>query len=107
MAIQPGIPEESRRAREIEAHGHHVRPPRRGEKFCTWPHSVEDIDPGSVRALRRVVEFMEPDWVRRVKDEYEFYGDDLLSVIYWSGIPAEAAKAILLNLKARGELSGN
>ncbi len=104
MAVQPDIPEESRRAREVEAYGHHVKPPRKGEKFCLFAHSAEDIDPVSVRALQRVVEYMEPDWATRVKEEYEFYGDDLASIIFWSGVPPEPAKAILENMNARGEL---
>ena len=106
MAVQPGLSDEARRARELEAYGYHVKPPHAGEKFCTWPHSAEDIDPLSVRALRRVVEYMEPEWVERVREEYEFYGDDLTSIIFWSEVPPEATKAILLNMEARGELKG-
>lgn len=103
MAIQPDLPENTRQAREIEAHGYYIRPPRTHRRFCTWPDSLDSIDPVSVRAQKRCVEKMKPEWVERVKQEWEIYHDEV-SVIFWSELPAETVRAILEILEARGEL---
>lgn len=104
MAVQPDLSETAKRAREIEAHGYHIRPPRKSRKFCTWPDSLEAIDPISVRAQKQCIEEMEPEWIERVRREWEMYRDEL-SVVFWSELPAEAVRACLEILEARGELS--
>ena len=103
MAVQPDLSDNARRAREIEAYGYHIRPPYGREKFCTWPDSVEDIDPLSVRAQKRCVEHMEPEWLDRVKREWEGRYDEA-SVVFWSELPPETVHAILEILWERGEI---
>ena len=94
MAIQPGLSADARRAREIEAHGYEARPPRAERRFCTWPDSWEAVDALSVRAQKRFVEKMEPEWVERVRREWEGRYDEA-SVVFWSGLTPETVRAVL------------
>lgn len=103
MAIQPKLSREARRAREIEAHGYQAQLPKTNRRFCTWPDSLDSIDPVSVGAQKRYVEKMEPEWIERVKREWEMYRDEV-STIFWSELPPETVRAILEILRARGEI---
>lgn len=103
MAIQTGLPHASERAREIEGHGYDRRPPRAGRKFCLAAYSEEHVDWGTVRALRPVIEGMEPEWVVSVKDACRISGNERV-IAAWCELPLQAVVAILLNLEAQGEL---
>jgi hypothetical protein len=103
MAVQPDLSRCGRRAREIEAWGYWVRPPVGGRKFCVRPRNLAEIDEVSVKAQKRFVESMEPEWISRVKNEWETYRDEE-STIFWSELPAETVRAILTILRERGEL---
>lgn len=65
-----------------------------------------EVDPDAVRALRSKIESEQPDWVERVKDEWESFRDVEL-VALWVEVPIQAVVAILLNLEERGELMVN
>ncbi len=62
-----------------------------------------EVDPDAVRALRPRIEREEPEWVERVKDEWESFRD-VESTAFWAEVPLQATVAILLNLHERGEL---
>lgn len=106
MAVQDGLSKTARRAREIELQGYKVRPPRSQERFCLWPHSIEEIDEVSVKAQGRKVEEIEPDWVIHVKELWEFYRD-FTSTVFWSELEPETVLAILRLLWFRGEISAD
>lgn len=55
MVIQEGLPEETRRAREIEAHGYCVKPPPTGKKVCLAVTSLEALDQEAIDAMALVV----------------------------------------------------
>lgn len=107
MAIQKGLRCSSKRAREIEAHGHYRRPPLSGRKFCYACGSIEEVDLVSVNAVRRTVDDMEPAWVEAVKDAARMFNTpDLIKGWLeddW-GLDLQVIVAILMNLDARGEL---
>jgi hypothetical protein len=98
LAVQEGLSGEARRARELEAEGYHERPTafKRREKWCFAAANVLEVDPDVVRpAGRPCIEREEPEWVERVRDEWESF---------WAEMPLQAKVAILLNLHERGEL---
>lgn len=103
MAIQTGLPHVRRRAREMEGHGYYRRPPYAGRKFCFAAASEEHVDFGTVRALRRVVQEMEPSWVEAVRDATRM-SNETRWIADWCELPIQAVIAILLVLEARGEL---
>ena len=105
LAVQEGLSGEARRARELEARGYEERPLsfKWGEKFCYAAGSLLELDPDTVRALRPTIEQDEPEWVERVKDEWESFRD-VESTAFWAEVPLQATVAILLNLHERGEL---
>jgi hypothetical protein len=105
LALQEGLSGEARRARELEAEGYHARPPafKRREKRCFAAANVLEVDPDAVRALRPRIEREEPEWVERVRDEWESFRD-VESTAFWAEVPLQATVAILTNLYERGEL---
>ena len=108
MAIQEGLPEAARRARELEALGYYDKPLsfKWREKTLLVAAGVEDLDPDTVRALRAVIEEAEPEWVERVRAEIPSYGDDLFSLSYYSEVPPQAVRAIIEIMRERGDLPG-
>ncbi len=108
MAIRRGLSRSSHRAREVEAHGHFLRPPVTGRKLCFRNRVLEELDYGSVRAIRRTVDEMEPAWVDAVKRAawMGFNRADLIAGWLWDewALDLQVVEAILLNLKERGEL---
>ena len=105
LAVQEGLSGEARRARELEAEGYHERPLafKRREKWCFAAANVLEVDPDAVRALRPRIEREAPEWVERVRDEWESFRD-VESTAFWAEVPLQATVAILLNLHERGEL---
>lgn len=81
MAVQPDLPPVSRRAAEIRAWGFWAGPPVGGRWLSTSPTCLEELDEVGVRAQQRFVETMEPEWVERVKEEWEMYQDEV-EVVY-------------------------
>lgn len=107
MAIRRDLRRSSKRAREVEAHGHYKRPPLSGRKLCYACGSLEEVDLVSVNAVRRTVDEMEPAWVEAVKDATRMFNTpDLIKGWLedeW-GLDLQVVVAILMNLEARGEL---
>jgi hypothetical protein len=105
LAIQEDLRPEARRAREMEAEGYEERPLafKWRQKACYTAANVLEVDPDAVRALRPRIEREQPDWVERVKDEWESFRD-VESVAFWAEVPIQVVVAILLNLEERGEL---
>ena len=103
MVVQPHLSDSAKRAREIEAEYYHRKTPLGGQRFCTWPTCVEEIDGLSVRAQKAFVEEMEPEWLERVRREWEGRYDEA-SVVYWSELPPETVRAILEILYERGDI---
>lgn len=107
MAIRHDLRRSSKRAREVEAHGHYRRPPLTGRKFCYPCGSLEEVDLVSVNAVRRTVDEMEPEWVEAVKDAARMFNQPDL-IRGWLeeewGLDLQIVVAILMNLEARGEL---
>ena len=104
LAVEEGLSGEARRARELEAEGYHERPSafKRREKW--WFAAANVLEwIRAVCALRPRIEREEPEWVERVRDEWEsFRGVE--STAFWAEVPLQATVAILLNLHERGEL---
>ena len=105
LAVQEDLRPEARRAREMEAEGYDERPSafKWRQKACYTAANVLEVDPDAVRALRPRIEREQPDWVERVKDEWESFRD-VESVAFWAEVPIQAVVAILLNLEERGQL---
>ena len=103
MAIRKDLPHDSKRAREIEAHGHYKKPPLTGRKLCYACGSLEQIDLASVNAVRRVVDEMEPGWVLAVKDAVQIFNQPEL-IAAWCELDLQVVVAILMNLDMRDEL---
>ncbi len=108
LAVQEDLRPEARRAREMEAEGYDERPSafKWRQKACYTAANVLEVDPDAVRALRPRIEREQPEWVERVKDEWESFRD-VESVAFWAEVPIQAVVAILLNLEERGELLVN
>ncbi len=103
MAIRRDLRHSSRRAREVEAHGHYRRPPLNGRKLRYACGSLEEVDLVSVNAVRRTVEEMEPVWVEAVKDASRMFNQPDL-IAGWCELDLQVVVAILMNLEARQEL---
>jgi len=105
LAVQEDLRPEARRAREMEAEGYEERPSafKWREKACYAAANVMEVDMDAVRALKPRIEREEPEWVARVKKEWEAFRD-VESVAFWAEVPIQAVVAILLNLDERGEL---
>lgn len=94
---------EDQDALEAEGHCFTVRGPRDKRKCLYHPRSLEEMDQERLRALRRKIEALRPDWVERVKWACQI--DNVVhKIISYSGVPPYPAYAILLNLEARNEL---
>lgn len=103
MAVRPDLPSTRKRARVLEGYGCWIKPPIGGRRICYTARSVEDLDPVSVRAIRRTVDQMEPDWVRAVKEECRV-SNDLEEIADRCDLDIQAVAAIIRNLQERGEL---
>ena len=107
MAIKVDLRPSSKRAREIEGHGHYERPPLTGRKTCYACDSLTEVDLVSVNAIRRTVDRMEPMWVEAVKDSTRMFNSpDMIKGWLedeW-GLDLQVVIAILMNLEARGEI---
>jgi hypothetical protein len=103
LLVSSELSYEDQEALEAEGHCYTVKGPRDRRKCMYDPDSVEGMDPERVRALRRKIERLRPDWVERVKWACQI--DNVThKIISYSGVPPYPAYAILLNLEARGEL---
>jgi hypothetical protein len=103
LILDQDLPYDEQDALEAEGRCYTVKGPRAKRKFCYPPSKVEDMDPERIRALRRCIEDLRPDWVGLVKWACQI--DNVAhKIISYSGVPPYPAYAILLNLKARGEL---
>lgn len=103
MAIQSGLSHADRRAREMEGHGYYLRPPLRGRKCCFSSASEEQVDYGTIRALRRVVGKMEPSWVQSVTEACSISNNSRV-IAAWCELPLQAVVAILADLEVSGDL---
>lgn len=99
-AIHSAIPRETQKAREMEIHGLHERPPRAGRKYSYSVNSVEDLDGVSVRAIRRVVDRMAPGDVEAVRDARRISGDPRWIAAYCH-LDFQEVYAIMQNLNQR------
>lgn len=106
LIVSEGLPYEEQEALEAEGRCYALRGPRARRKFCYRPTTVEDMDAERVRALRRCIEDLRPDWVERVKWACQI-DNATHKIISYSGVPPYPAYAILLNLADRGELPIN
>ena len=102
MTIQTGLSHARNRARVLEGHGYYKRPPRWGRKCCFAASDEDQVDYGTVRALRRVLEEMEPAWVEAVKDACRMFNEPRL-IAGWCELPVQVELAALAVLEARGE----
>lgn len=105
LAVREDLGPEARRARELEARAYEARPLsfKWREKLLRAAGSPPEVDPDAVRALRPSIERDEPGWVESVRREWEGSWS-VESAADHSGVPLQAAFAILLNLHERGEL---
>lgn len=103
MAIQSGLPPAHKRARELEGHGYYLKPPTWGRKCCFAAPDEEYVDYGTIRALRRVVEDMEPSWVEAVEDACKMFNEPRL-IAGWCELPMQVVLAVLAVLEVQGKL---
>lgn len=107
LAIQRGLPNETKQARAIEGAGLYRRPPRDGVKWMLLHDSLDTVDEAAIRAMRPVVEdHVSAADVNCIKRSYlaAEWGD-----AYWIAwdcdLHPHTVIAILRNLVERGELS--
>lgn len=103
LIVSEDLSHEEKDALEAEGRCYSIRGPRAKRKFCYQPSSIEDMDAERVRALRRCIEDIRPDWVEQVKWACQI-DNAAHKIISYSGVPSYPAYAILLNLESRGEL---
>lgn len=103
MAIQPDLSNDTKRARELEAHGYYRRPPRSGRKLCFAPRDPYDFDATAINAVRSVVDDLQPSWVEEVREATRI-SNDTRWIAAWCELSPNVVVAIIENLKARGEM---
>jgi hypothetical protein len=92
-----------REALTAEAECYRIRAPRDRMKFCYSPSTLQDMDRERIRALRRRIEDLRPDWVECVRLATKV-SNDVYEIVGYSGVPPYPAVAILENMLDRGEL---
>lgn len=103
VLLARGLPYEDQDALEAEGHCYATKGPKDRRKCLYHPRSLEEMDQERLRALRRNIESLRPDWVERVKWACKI--DNMVhKIISYSGVPPYPAYAILLNLEERGKL---
>lgn len=71
MAIQPDMPDATKRARYVEAHGYDLKPPKSGERECYVVASFDKLDEISIAATRRgLPRCVTDDEIEEVRDAY-------------------------------------
>ena len=103
LAVDPDLLPFQREAREVEARGYGKRRPRDGRKFCFAPRWEHDFDPAAVEAIRSVIDDLRPSWVSEVKEAARLSNRPRW-IADWCELSEQVVVAILMNLKARGEL---
>lgn len=103
MAVRPDLTPAVRRSRELELYGCWIRPPAGRRRLCFAAHTLDEVDPVSVRSIRRTVDPMEPVWVEDVKRACE-ETNDVAQIAGECGLDLHATIAIVENLRQRGEL---
>ena len=84
--------------------GYTRRPPKDGRKFCFEPRWEHDFDPAAVEAIRSVIDDLRPSWVSEVKEATKLSNRPRW-IADWCELSEQVVVAIILNLRARGELS--
>ncbi len=120
VAMRPCLPEEARRARELEARGYYLWTARllrgffgpvigkmaegRFFMYRVSPKDPEDVPRCTVRAIRCVIEKEEPGWVEAVA-EAQRCADHPGVIAAWCEIPVQAVLASLdvLAMREGGE----
>lgn len=106
LVVQPDLPEEARRARELEAQGYRTGAPlplRACGRFFMYAYETAgEIPPETVAAIRSVVTEMEPSWVAAVAEAMR-YADCPRVMAAWCEIPLQAVIACLEVLRERPE----
>ncbi len=103
LAVQRDLLPHVREAREVEGCGYYRRPPKDGRKFCFRPRWEYDFDPTAINAIRSVIEDLRPSWVEEVRDAARLSNRPRW-IADWCELSEQVVVAILMNLKARGEL---
>ena len=108
LALRPGLPEEVRRARELEARGYYLWTPRllkgytgpvvgkmaENRAFMYRAERPEDVSLVAVRAIGCVIEDLEPGWGAAVA-EARRYAHEPRVLAAWCEIPLQAVMAAL------------
>lgn len=105
LVVDRDLPPEEREALEAEADCYRIKGPREGLKFCYAPRTYESMNRERIRALRRCIEEVRPDWVEQVRMA-TLMDNEVYTIVHLSGVPPYPAVAILENMKERGELAG-
>ena len=103
IVVDPGLPEAYKRSREIENLSDWLRPAKRDRRLCFSARNVEDLDPVSVHAIKRLIFDLEPAWVECVRGVCA-YADDLETIADECGLEEHAVAAIVSGLIEVGEL---
>ncbi len=106
MAIQPSLSPATKRARELEAHGYHRRPPRDGRRACFALGSLSELDEISIAATARALpEHVSDEEIHAVCETYKAteHGDAYW-IAFYTEVHLHVVIAILRHLDERGEL---
>ena len=106
VAIQPNLPAATRRARELEGHGHDRRLPKGGRRVSYALASLDALDEGAIRATERVVEDLVSEAeITEIHEAYRAseYGDAYW-IAFYTEIHLHVVIAVLRWLQRRGEL---
>lgn len=103
LAIDPDLPPAIKRARELQAYGDWIKPPPTEDRTHLAAYDVDQVRYEAIRAISRVVDDLEPGWVRCVKDECRATNDPRL-IADRCELDLTAVQAIIRNLAARLEL---
>lgn len=103
LAVDPTLLPAVKRAKELRAYGDWIKPPPVEDKPYLAANEVDQVDYAGVRATRRVVTELEPEWVERVKGECAVT-NDIKVIAGRCELDLIAVLAIIENLRERGEL---
>lgn len=106
MAVQPAAPIPTKRARYIEAHGYHRKPPAAGQRQCYVVDSFDDLDDISIAATKRgLLDCITDGEIAEIRASYE---EITIADPWWIALDTRqhvhVVIAVLDNLAERGDL---
>lgn len=103
LALQMDLPEETIRARVIEAHGYMNRPPKNGTKIMLMQNRFDKLDKEAIQAIRTVLpEFVSREEVERIREAYADSAAGNIHFVSWQvQIHPYIVAAVICNLREK------